>query len=449
MTRTNLDTHFTAQIASQACQRQWETMPADACERVAQCLLDWFGVALRGSTEPVAAILRQEALLDGGSGVASIVGHPDKMTVLQAALVNGAASHALDFDDVHIHVGHPSVAILPALLALGEARRADGRSLAVAYLAGYEAACLVGAAIGEAHYDRGFHTTATIGIIGAAVACARLMELPEDGMRRAIGLAATQAAGLKVMFGTMAKPFHAGRAARDGLHAARLSAAGLSANAGTLDGERGFLSLLGDGTGKLPAVADGAFELRNNLFKYHAACYLTHAAIDAARRIAASPGFRACDIDSVIIAARASIDSVCNIAVPTTGLEMKFSIRYAVAMALGGFDTGSPEAYSDDQVAVIAALPFLPRVRVALNEKLPLTYSHVDVHLKSGQVISDSSDSNRPAIDLAGQRERLVAKFHKLAANHLDESRRRRFVAAVLSLEQCEDVGKLFRLIQS
>ncbi|MCY1226458.1 hypothetical protein D9M72_386870 [compost metagenome] len=94
-------------------------------------------------------------------------------------------------------------------------------------------------------------------------------------------------------------------------------------------------------------------------------------------------------------------------------------------------------------------MPFLPRVRVALNEKLPLTYSHVDVHLKSGQVISDSSDSNRPAIDLAGQRERLVAKFHKLAANHLDESRRRRFVAAVLSLEQCEDVGKLFRLIQS
>ena len=448
MTRMQLDTAFTDQVARLAVERSWEAIPTPARELAAQCVLDWFAVALRGSDEPVAEILWQEALQDGGAGVASAIGRRQRLTVLQAALVNGAASHALDYDDVHLDVGHPSAAILPALLALAESRRASGRELVTAFIAGYEAACMVGGAIGKAHYDRGFHTTATIGIFGAAVACARLLDLPEDGMRRAIGIAATQAAGLKAMFGTMCKPFHAGRAARDGLHAARLSAAGLSADTSILDGRLGFLTVLGSGTATAAPPSATTFELTNNLFKYHAACYLTHAAIDGARRIGGAAGFNPGEIEEVVVTANASIEGVCNIPVPDTGLEMKFSLRYAVAMALAGFDTASPEAYADARVKAVAQLPFIDRIRVELDAQLPRTFSRVQVRLRSGQAWSEASDSGTPAVDLGYQRARLIAKFNELLAPRLDASRRHRFISAVFNLPQCTDAGELFRLIQ-
>ncbi|MGH8786190.1 MAG: MmgE/PrpD family protein [Cupriavidus necator] len=440
---------FTERVARIACQWQWESLTQEQREIAAQCVLDWFGVALRGSAEPVAGILWDDALGDGGDAVASVVGRGAKLSMPQAALVNGAASHALDYDDAHADIGHPSVAILPALLAMAEARRASGRSVLTAFVAGYEAAAMVGAAIGQDHYNRGFHTTATIGIFGAAVACAKLLGLPLDGVRRAIGIAATQAAGMKAMFGTMGKPFHAGRVARDGLLAARLSAAGLTAADSILDGKLGFLSVLGSGTNHLHETVEMPFALGKNLFKYHAACYLTHAAINSAQVIARDQRFNPSDVQRVVVTASTLIDDVCNIRQPETGLEMKFSIRYAVAAALAGFDMGNPDTYSDENVREISGLPLTERVTVNLVPGLPRSYACVDVQMRSGEALTESADSNRPATDLEAQRHRLIEKFHQLHTRRLGREQRERFVSAVFALPECCDVGELFSLLNA
>lgn len=431
---------LTRRIARIAAQRSWETIPADVREIAVQCVLDFFGVALRGSREPLVDIL----LRDGGKDL--------RLALPQAALVNGAASHALDFDDVHLDVGHPSVAILPALLALAESRNADGKSLVTAYVAGYEAACTVGAAMGREHYERGFHTTATIGIVGAAVACGRLLELTAQQMAVAIGIAATRAAGLKAMFGTMCKPFHAGHAARDGLVAARLAAAGLTAHPDILDGPIGFLAALGTGPREEPPALPEAttrFAIRSNLFKYHAACYLTHAAIDSAMRIRRDPRYREDAVEHVVITASRSIDTVCNIAAPRTGLETKFSIRHVVAMALSGRETADPDAYTDGQADEIARLPMRAGIKVLLEPELPVTVARVDVGLKSGEVLTASSDSGEPATDLAERRGKLISKFHALASPLLEPSRRERFIRAVLDCGHCRDIGEIIALAHS
>jgi 2-methylcitrate dehydratase PrpD len=200
---------------------RYDEIPEEARQTAHHCLLDFLGVALAGSGEPlidilVAEVVRGEAT--GKAGEAGIIGRPERATRLTAALVNGAAGHALDFDDTHTAmIGHPSGPVLPALLALGETQGADGEALLAALVAGVELECRVGTLLGGMHYAAGFHTTGTAGTFGAAAACAHLLGLDRERWLHALGLAGTQAAGLKSAFGTMAKPLHAGRAASPGV----------------------------------------------------------------------------------------------------------------------------------------------------------------------------------------------------------------------------------------
>src|SRR5208283_3122995 len=159
----------------------------------------------------------------------SVIGHSIRVPALSAALVNSAAAHALDYDDVNMAMpGHPSVAILPGLLALAELHHSSGREVVAAFVAGYETACHIGMVLSPGHYNLGFHSTGTVGALGAAAACARLLGLDAETTATALGIAGTQAAGLKSQFGTMCKPFHAGKAAQNGLLAARLAARGFT-----------------------------------------------------------------------------------------------------------------------------------------------------------------------------------------------------------------------------
>ena len=204
-------------------------------------MLDYIGVGLAGADDPLVLILLDELLEPGADTQASVIGHPIGLPVLSAALVNGAAAHALDYDDVNLAMpGHPSVAILPGLLALAEQQRSSGRELIAAFVAGYETACRIGIAMRPGHYGRGFHATGTVGCFGAAAACARLLGLDADTTAQALGIAGTQASGLKSQFGTMCKPFHAGKASQNGLLAARLAARGFSSRPDFVECEQGF-----------------------------------------------------------------------------------------------------------------------------------------------------------------------------------------------------------------
>ncbi len=287
-TENGAQADLTRSLAGRASSLGYEDLPGPVREVARQCVLDYLGVAIAGAEDPLVRILLDEMAEAGGSAQASVIGHSIRLPVLSAALVNGAAAHALDYDDVNMAMpGHPSVAILPGLLALAELKGSSGREVITAFVAGYETACRIGAALQPGHYNLGFHATATVGSFGAAAACARLLGLEAEATAVALGIAGTQAAGLKSQFGTMCKPFHAGKAAQNGLLAARLAERGFSSRTDIVECVQGFA--LTHGPDFLPQAAlatpEAGFHLLANLFKYHAACYFTHAPIECARRL--------------------------------------------------------------------------------------------------------------------------------------------------------------------
>src|SRR5437660_264041 len=281
-------TKLTRTLAAQASTVTYDALPEPVRELARQCVLDYYGVALAGADDPLATILLDELAEAGGAAQASIIGHQAKLPALSAALVNGAIGHALDYDDVNLAMpGHPSVAILPGLIALAEQRNSTGREVVAAFVAGYETACRIGMALRPGHYDRGFHATGTVGAFGAAAACAHLLGLDAEATARALGIAGTQAAGLKPQFGTMCKPFHAGKASQNGLLAARLAARGFSSRTDLVECVQGFAATHGPDFHPEAALAEppNGFHIYANLFKYHAACYMTHAPIECGREL--------------------------------------------------------------------------------------------------------------------------------------------------------------------
>jgi 2-methylcitrate dehydratase PrpD len=439
----------TEAIAAKSAGLGYGGLPPDIRAIARQCLLDWFGVTLAGTREELAAIIAAEAALEGGDGVATLVGRKRKAPQLLAALVNGTTSHALDYDDVHLsYIGHATVAILPAILALGEARDVSGRELLTAFVAGYETICRVGVATAPGHYTLGFHATATAGSFGAAAACARLMGLDPARTAMALGIAATQAAGLKAMFGTMCKPLHAGKAAENGLLAARLAARGFTSRPDALECRQGFAATHGPDFHPEAALADppGGYYLRGNLFKYHAACYLTHAAIECARAVAARPGFAPAKVRAIALIIDRGADTVCNIRTPRTGLEAKFSLRFTVALALAGFDTASLATYSDARTADPRLVALRDKMAIEFVDGWPTSRSMLKVTLDDGSVIEAEHDSGIAAADVAAQGRRIEAKFMSLAAPVLGEAGAAHLRDAVGALDELRSIRELMAL---
>ncbi|MGZ5141048.1 MAG: MmgE/PrpD family protein, partial [Burkholderiales bacterium] len=172
---------LTSRLAEHAHSIKWTALPADVRELARQCVLDWIGVALAASGDPLTRVLLDEALADGGQPVATVVGHREKVAPLQAALINGTTSHLLDYDDVNLSMnGHPSVAILPAVLALAEAKQADLTRALAAFVAGCEMAARAGLLVAPGHYARGYHATCTVGALASAAACSHLLGLDPE-----------------------------------------------------------------------------------------------------------------------------------------------------------------------------------------------------------------------------------------------------------------------------
>lgn len=442
---------LTCELASRNAAWNFDDLPDDARTLVRQCLLDWIAVTLPGAQEPLAHMLAEEAREQGGFAQATVVGHGFATSSRQAALVNGAASHALDYDDVNMaFTGHPTVVLVPALLALAEARGSSGAGFMTAFVAGYETLCRIGAAVAPGHYARGFHTTGTLGTFGAAAACANLLALDTDDTALALGIAATQAAGLKSMFGTMCKPLHAGKASADGLLAAQLAARGFSSRSDSIEATQGFAATHGpdcDHEAALARPANG-LHLRNNLFKFHAACYGTHAAIEAARTLREQHRLSPSDVLRVVISVPADSDGVCTIESPRTGLEAKFSLCHTVAMALAGIDTADLASYSDTAAADRALAALRERVQVELlSEWSGLTQAVVRIDTASGPALRQHHDSGIPATDLGAQQQRLAAKFRSLARPLLDEEACEELLDMIARLEQLPDMSPLAGLL--
>src|SRR5579863_3165611 len=442
-------TNLTRTLAERACAVTYDALPEPVRELALQCVLDYLGVGLAGSDDGLVSILLDELSEAGGTAQAGVIGHSARLPVLSAALVNGAISHALDYDDVHLAMpGHPSVAILPALLALAEERKASGKAVIAAFVAGYETCCRVGMALRPGHYNRGFHATGTVGAFGAAAACAHLLGLDAEATGRALGIAGTQSAGLKSQFGTMCKPFHAGKAAQNGLLAARLAARGFSSRPDILECAQGFAATHGPDFAPEAALAapDKGFHLFANLFKYHAACYLTHAPIECARRLRDEHGLTPERIARVTLEIDGSLDKVCNIAAPRDGLEAKFSLRHTVAMALSGIDTAGLGNFSAESARDPKLGRLRERVEIAFRHGWAQTQAALAVELDDGRVLRATHDAGVPAADIAAQGDRLTQKFTALTEPVLGAARARELREAVAGLDELPEVATLARL---
>jgi 2-methylcitrate dehydratase PrpD len=441
---------LTLALARRSAGLQASDVPDDVVEIARQCLLDWFGVAAGGSAEDAPRTVL-DALHAGGEvarGAASVVGHRARLAPRQAALVNGTSSHVLDFDDVNMSfVGHVSVTVLPSALALAEELDASISTLLTAFVAGYETACRVGLALGREPYLRGYHSTATIGVFGAAAACARLLELQADDTARALGIAASSAAGLKCSFGTMTKSLHAGQACANGLLAALLARSGFSASTAAIEAPQGLAAAFGAELDPAAALADpsSGWHLRDNLFKHHAACYFTHSTIEGLLEVTARAGFQAVEIERVRLHVSELELGACAIAQPATALEVKFSLAHLAAMALLGRRTSAidDEVARDQQVLALRSLVEL------VPDGDPGEPTLVEVALRGGDVLAARHGVTVPATDLAGQRSRLEQKFVSLAAPVLGDEAARALSETLCSLDANPSVRELMALART
>jgi 2-methylcitrate dehydratase PrpD len=442
-------TDLTRTLAAQASATSYEALPEPVRAVARQCVLDYYGVALAGTDDPLVRMLLDELAEAGGAAQAGVIGHATRLPVLSAAIVNGAAGHALDYDDVNLAMpGHPSVAILPGLMALAEERKSSGREVIAAFVAGYETACRIGSALRPGHYNLGFHATGTVGCFGAAAAYARLLGLDAETTAQALGIAGTQAAGLKSQFGTMCKPFHAGKASHNGLLAARLAARGFSSRPDIVECEQGFALTHGPDFAPEKALAEppNRFHILGNLFKYHAACYLTHGPIESARSVRERHGIAPDQIARITLTLDRSCDRVCNIPAPTDGLEAKFSLRQTVAMALAGVDTASMAAYSSETATDPALVRLREKIALDFRDDWPQAAAEIEVALGDGRVLHAGHDAGIPCADIAAQGERLAAKFDALADPVLGTARATELRRVIEALDTLPDSGEIARL---
>ena len=408
----------TAKLVGRARALDFDALPARVVTAAKTCLLDWIGCTLAGSSEPLVDILLGEVPSDGP---ATLIGRNASTSVHGAALVNGAASHALDYDDTHLHMaGHPTVPVAPAAVALAEERDLDGRALLTALVAGIETECRLGAAMGAGHYAVGWHATATMGTFGSAAACAHLLDLDEERWLHAFGIAGTQAGGLKSVFGSMSKPLHAGKAAANGLLAARLASNGFTSNRELIETHQGFAAT--HTTTFVPDAIDALSDrwlVAETLFKYHASCYLTHSAMEAAVEHKVEPD----EIASVRVIVPPGHLDVCGIAEPRSGLEGKFSLRATVALALLGDDTADPATFIDERITSPDLVTLRDKITIDPSPDMVGTATTVEIRTTDGRTLTATADVGRPADDLDRQWERITAKFVRLASPVIGEER--------------------------
>jgi 2-methylcitrate dehydratase PrpD len=450
ITSQGMSDGLTRALAEQARTLSYTDLPDDVRMLARQCVLDYVACTLAGAKDELTDILLAEAQEQGGGPIATVIGHSTRLPVLSAALVNGTASHALDFDDVNMAMtGHPSVVLLSALLAVAEERGSSGRDVLTAFVAGYELQCRLGLLLAPGHYNvLGFHATGTLGSFGAATACAHLLGLDAEKFATALGIAGTQAAGLKSMFGTMCKPLHAGKAAYHGLLAARLAQRGFTSRGDVLECPQGFARTHSPDFNPADALAEppGGFHIRNNLFKYHAACYMTHAPIEAARKLREQHGLTPDSIARIRLSLDETCDRICNIPAPRTGLEAKFSLRLTTAMALAGVNTGGLASYSEATAVDPTLIALRDKVEFNFQNGRPNTIADLELVLTDGRRVTATHDSGVPATDIAEQGRRLEEKFTSLAEPILGAATARDLVDQIGRFDALRDLRGVMRM---
>ena len=450
----------TKKIAEYVVNTSLEDFPPEAIVAAKAAITDCLGCALAGSKEPLADILAGYLTGLGGRPAATVIGRGFKTSAPEAGLINGAMSHALDYDDItFITKTHPSAVLIPAALPVAEEVGASGRDMLLAYLVGFEVACAVGDAISPAYYDDlGWHPTGPLGALGAAAAASRLLGLDAEQTAMAISLGASQASGLRQNFGTMTKPFHAGHACKSGITAAKLVLAGFTAGTDALEGRFGFMRAFSGGADYDPEKA--ATSLGSRCFmvesgveiKKYPCCGSAHLALDATAMIQQREALNAADIERIEV--RVDFDPPRSLihSRPKEGLEGKFSMQYCLAAELLDGRVGM-SSFTDEQVMRPEAQELIPKIEMKRHPGFEgqtswtEAYNEVEIHLKDGRVLTQRADRATTGALRGATVEEVRTKFMDTATIALTGENAAATLEMLDHLEDLGPVGPLAELL--
>jgi 2-methylcitrate dehydratase PrpD len=443
-------------------------IPKDVAHLGKRSVLDGIGLALAGAASECGHIAQQYL---ASLGIASdkgstVIGSGLRLPARFAAFANGLAIHADDYDDTQLAIAkdrvyglltHPTAPALPPVLALAERDRRSGADMMLAYQVGVEVECKVAEAILPRHYQHGFHSTATCGSIGAAAGAAKLLGLERDALRRALSIGATQAAGLRENFGTMTKPFHAGRAAENGVVAAEIAALGFTASPNGLEADRGFFRAAGGGFS--PEMISGklgnpwTFHFPGVSIKPHPSGSLTHPGMAVMMELIRANDIKPAQVKRVAVGTNHNMPNALIHHKPKNELQAKFSMEFCMAILLlerkGGLEQFTDEVVNRPDVqAMIAKVNFgvHPEAEAAGFDKMTTI---IEIELADGRLVKGRADFGKGSPANPMTDEELSEKFRQCAAwGGLDKAQSQAVLDAVWKLETLADVGELTRLLR-
>lgn len=423
-------------------------IPEDILHEGKRCFINFLAVALYASRDPSLDILLKVFQREGGGRHASIAGVGPRTTLQNAALANGYLGHLEDYDDTHFPtVIHPSSPTLPAALAVGEQMAASGRDALVASILGMEVCCRIGMAVHPYHYDAGWHITGTCGVFGSAIAAGRLLGLDTPAMIQAMGIAGTQASGVREVFGSMTKPFHPGRSAQSGVLAALLAQGGFSSTPTILEGRRGFGAVLSTEShwDRATGGLGEHWELKKNGLKPYACGVVIHPLIDAMIALRSKPGVSAETVASISARVHPLVLELVDRPNPQLGLEGKFSYHHG--MAVGLIDGAAfPAQYTDDRVRDPAIAALRERIDATIDSGMAEDAAEVTLTLQGGisyrVVIANATGApENPLTDA-----QLNEKFRVLTGDVLPKARVERLLNLLWNLDQVTHIGEVLAL---
>ncbi len=448
--------HVEELFAALIAQTKYEDLPREAIESAKKSIIDCIGVAMAGSTEPEGRIIRDEIKGWGGQPEAAVIGGGFKTSVTAAALANGTMAHALDYDDIcGSWLGHPSVVLVPTLLALGEKRQSSGKDIIVAYVVGLEVGARLGITVGRQHFAHGWHNTSALGTIAATGAAARLLGLNTGKIVMALGIAASLASGIRENFGTMAKPLHAGNAARNGSFAALLAERGFTASEKALTGEFGFCKVLGGEKYDLEALFKKSSPLAivspGIWLRAYPSCGGSQSAVDAALQLRREEAFNLEDIAEVECGLSKFLIGILPYHRPKTGTEGKFSLEHCIAAALIDGEVRLAQ-FSDERVAAPDIQNFIPRVKYYHPPELgdtmdPLVPVTVTIRLKNGTKYSRTVQFPKGAPQNPLRQADVQDKFQDCAQRILPAEKITELMTLLSRLEKVEKVNSIADII--
>ena len=408
----------TLALARFVARSRIEDVPPAVVHEAKRAVLNWVGCAIGASRHETVNRALAALAPFVGPAQASVLGRHEKVDILHAALFNGMTSHTFDFDDTHLRtVIHPTGPVASAILALSEYMPVTGSEFLHALVLGVEVECRIGNAVYPSHYDIGWHITGTTGVFGAAAAAGKLLGLSEPRLVWALGIAATQAAGLREMFGSMCKPLHPGMAAKNGLYAALLAQQDFTSTTAGIEGKRGFANVLATErdyeaiTGRLGET----WELAENTYKPFACGIVIHPVIDGCIQLRNEHHVQAEDIERIDVSVHPLVLELTGKTRPAVGLEGKFSVFHCAAAAVIDGAVGEAQ-FSDERVVDPRVTALRDRVRAAVDPAMHEDAADVRITLRDGKVLSKRVDHAIGSLDRPMSDADLEAKFRGLCA---------------------------------